>query len=152
MGVAYALTGEAFLSADGMDYGQGYLSLLVYTALVFISSFYMAYQTNTFTYYSLLLIIGNMNLLIAFTACLQSENAFSNIVGTIWTGFFGQCFNSLTSLVMLLTMFLAAVTPSWVGVTIWSESYANESLIVIENETIAAKEDQPLFFDPPKNK
>jgi hypothetical protein len=105
-----------------MDYGQGYLSLLVYTALVFISSFYMAYQTNTFTYYGLLLSIGNMNLLIAFTACLQSENMFSNVVGTMWTGFFGECFNSLKSLVMLLTMFLAAVTPSWVGVTIWAES------------------------------
>jgi hypothetical protein len=99
-----------------------------------------------------LLIIGNINLLIAFTACLQSENVLLNVVGTMWIGFFVERFNSLPSLIMLLTMFLIAVTPSWIGVTIWSESYANESLIVIENETTAAKEDQSFFFDPPKNK
>jgi hypothetical protein len=93
-----------------------------------------------------------MNLLIVFKACLQSETAFSSIIGTMWTGFFGEYFNSVPSLVMLLTMFLAAVTSSWVGVTIWSESYVNVLLIVIENETTAATEDQPLFFDSSKIK
>jgi hypothetical protein len=151
MGVAYTLTGEAFLPSEGMDYEQRYLFLLAYTAWVFISSFYMAYQTNTCMYYGLLLIIRNINLLIAFTACLQSETAFSRVVGTMWTGFFGEYFNSFPSLVMLLTMFLAAVAPSWVGVTVWSESYANALLIVFENETTAATEDRPLFFDSPRS-
>jgi uncharacterized membrane protein (UPF0182 family) len=72
--------------------------------------------------YRLVLIIGNVNLLLAFTACLQSETAFSYIVRTIWTGFFRECLNSTPSLVILLSMFLAAVTPSWVGVATWSDS------------------------------
>jgi phospholipid-translocating ATPase len=152
MGVAYFLTGEAFLTSAGIDYGQGYLSLLVYTALVFICAFYMAYQTNTFTYYSLILIVGNLLLLISMTACLQTDNAVSKLVGTIWTAFFGQCLNSPKSLVFLATMILAAVTPSWVGLTIWAEFFASDSLLVIENETTAAKEDRPLFFDPPRRK
>jgi hypothetical protein len=150
MGVAYLLTGEAFLNTAGLDYGQAYLALLVYTALVFECSFYMAYQTNTFTYYSLLLIIGNLILLVSMTACLQTDNVISQLVGTGWTAFFGQCFNSAKSLVLLMTMVLSAVTPSWVGLTVWAEFFASESLLVIENETKAAKEDRPLFFDPPK--
>jgi phospholipid-translocating ATPase len=150
MGVAYLLTGEAFLSTAGLDYGQGYLALLVYTAMVFECAFYMAYQTNTFTYYSLLCIVGNLILLVSMTACLQTDNAISNLVGTGWTAFFGQCLNSAKSLVFLMTMVLAAVTPSWVGLTVWAELFASESLLVIENETNAAKEDHPLFFDPPK--
>jgi phospholipid-translocating ATPase len=152
MAVAYILTGESFLTPQGKDYGQGYLSLLVYTALVFNCAFYMAYQTNTFTYYSLILIVGNLLLLISLTACLQTDNAISQLVGPNWTGFFGQCLNSPESIVFLLTMVLAAVTPAWVGLAVWAEFFASESLLVIENETTAAKEDRPLFFDPPKKR
>jgi hypothetical protein len=148
--VVYLLTGEAFLSAEEKDYGHGYLSIVVYTGLVFIAAFYMAYQTNTFTYYSILLILGNLNLLIAFTAALQSENFLSNFVGSAWIGFFGECFNALKTLVLVVTMVLAAVTPSWVLLTIWAEYRSPDALRVIEMETIASKEDQPLFFDPPK--
>jgi phospholipid-translocating ATPase len=150
MAVAHWLTGEAFLNGAGLDYGQGYLSLLVYTALVFSCAFYMAYQTNTFTYYSFILIIGNLLLLVSMTAVLQTDNAISKLVGTIWTAFFGQCLNSGKTLVLLLTMVLASVTPSWVGLAVWGELFASETLLVIENETRAAKEDRPLFFDPPK--
>jgi phospholipid-translocating ATPase len=150
--VVYLLTGEAFISAEGKDYGHGYLSIVVYTGRVFIAAFYMAYQTNTFTYYSILLILGNVNLLIAFTACLQSENFLSSWVGTAWIGFFGECLNAQTSLVLVATMVLAAVTPSWVGLTIWAEYTTSDALRVIEMETIASKEDQPLFFDPPKDR
>ena len=32
----------------------------------------------------------------------------------------------------------------------WNEFASKDTLLVIEKETIAAKEDQPLFFDPPK--
>ena len=149
IGVMYLLTGEAFLNASGKDYGQRYLSLMVYTSLVFSCAFYMAYQTNTFTYYSLILIIGNINLLIAFTACLQSENFLARFAGTSWTGFFGECFNSFNSLVILFTTVLASITPSWVGLTVWAEFKHTDSLRVIEKETLAAKEDEPLFFDPP---
>jgi hypothetical protein len=45
---------------------------------------------------------------------------------------------------------LAAVTPSWVVLTIWGEYRSPDALRVIEMETIASKEDQPLFFHPPK--
>ena len=149
IGVMYLLTGEAFLNTSGKDYGQRYLSLMVYTSLVFSCAFYMAYQTNTFTYYSLILIIGNINLLIAVTACLQSENFLAALIGSSWTGFFGECFNSLTSLIILFTTVLASITPSWVGLTVWAEFMHADSLRVIEKETLAAKEDEPLFFDPP---
>ena len=151
IGVMYALTGEMFASPAGKDYGQRYLSLMIYTSLVFSCAFYMAYQTNTFTYYSLLLIIGNINLFIAFTACLQAENFLSRLVGSSWTGFFGECFNSFDSLVILITTVLSSVTPSWVGLTVWGEFMHADTIRVIEKETAAAKNDEPLFFDPPSS-
>jgi hypothetical protein len=149
--VVFLLTGEAFLSDVGKDYGVRYLSLVVYTGLVITCAFYMAYQTNTFTYYSLMLIIGNLMLFLSITALLQTENALASAIGEVWVGFFGECFNSPRTIIILLTMVLASVMPSWSFLTIWAELRPPESKLVIEKETIAAREDEPLFFDPPKN-
>jgi phospholipid-translocating ATPase len=151
MVIVWVLTGEAFLSNAGKDFGVRYLSIVVYIGLVFMCTFYMAYQTNTFTYYSLLLVVGNLNLLIALTAALQSQNFLSKMLDG-WTGFYGECFNQPRTLVILLTMILASVTPSWVGLTIMAEYQASESRQVMERETIAVKSDEPLFFNPAKSR
>jgi len=152
MTVVYLLTGEAFLQTNtGKDLGRDFLSIIVYISQVLIVTFYLVYQLNTLTYYSLVLLIGNILLLIAFSGIFQSNwllNAFN--AGRDWQGFFGECFNSWPAMLLLLTIFLASVSPSWLGLSIWSEIRSTETLLVIEKETIAAKEDQPLFFDPPK--
>lgn len=152
MAITFLLTGEAFLNPKtGTDYGSGYLSLVVYFSLVMICSFYMIYQLNTFTYFSLVLICGNILILIAVSGLIQSDVFRLGSDGRNWNGFFGECLNYYQVLIMMLTIFLAAVIPSWIGLTIWAEIRSPEALIAIEKETIAAKNDQPLFFDPPKN-
>lgn len=150
--ISWALTGEAFLSPEGKDFGAPYLSLILYISMVLISSFYMLYQTNTFTYYSMVLICGNIMLLIASSALLQSSGTvFGQLIAGNWIGFYGECFNNTTTLIIILTIVLAAVSPSWLALTIWSEFRNSDSLRIIETETIAAKNDTPLFFDPPKD-
>lgn len=152
MAVSWLLTGEAFLDPDGKDYGAPYLSLILYFSMVLISSFYMLYQTNTFTYYSLVLIFGNIMLLVASSALLQSSGqVFGRWLFGNWIGFYGECFNNTSTLVIIVTIVLAAVSPSWLALTVWSEFRNSDSLRIIETETNAAKNDMPLFFDPPKD-
>lgn len=150
--ISWALTGEAFLDPNGKDYGAPYLSLILYFSMVLISSFYMLYQTNTFTYYSMVLIFGNIMLLIASSALLQSPNsALSKLFDGSWIGFYGECFNNTNTLIVILTIVLAAVSPSWLILTVWSEFRNSDSIRIIETETNAAKNDVPLFFDPPRD-
>lgn len=150
--ICWALTGEAFLDPEGKDYGSPYLSLILYFSMVLISSFYMLYQTNTFTYYSMVLIFGNLMLLVASSALLQSNGTvFGQSIAGNWIGFYGECFNNPQTLIIILTIVLAAVSPSWLALTIWSEFRNSDSIRIIETETNAAKNDVPLFFDPPKD-
>lgn len=148
--ISYALTGEAFLNPDGKDYGASYLSFIIYFALVLISLFYMLYQTNTFTYYSIVLIFGTIMLLIASSAFLTSKGNIEMF--TKWSGFYGECFNDVRALLFILTIFLAAVSPSWVMLFIFTECKHSDIVQIIEKETNAAKNDVPLFFDPPNDK
>lgn len=153
MGVAYLLTGEAFLQTDtGKDLGRDFLSLIVFFAQVVTVTFYMVTQLNTLTYYSLILLVGNILLLIAFSGIFQTSWILDALgKGRDWQGFFGECFNSWPANLILVTIILASSTPAWLIMSIWNEVASTETLLVMEMETIAAKEDQPLFFDPPKN-
>ncbi|EAY12263.1 hypothetical protein TVAG_028160 [Trichomonas vaginalis G3] len=149
--VAYLLTGEAFLQASsGKDLGRDYLSIIVYIANVINVSFYMTSQLNTLTYYSLVLLIGNLLLLVAFSGILQSSFLINYQQSRDWQGFFGECFNSFPSILLLWTMIFASSAPAWLAMSVWNEVAYSETLLVMEKETIAAKDDQPLFFDPPK--
>ena len=150
--VAYALTGEAFLQADtGKDLGRDFLSIIVYFAEVIIVTFYLVTQLNVLTYYSLILLVGNLLLLVAFSGIFQSSWLLDQTgLGRDWQGFFGECFNSWPAILILITIVLAASTPAWLIQSLWNEMTQKDTLLVIEKETIAAKEDQPLFFDPPK--
>jgi phospholipid-translocating ATPase len=145
MVVVYLLTGEAFLTVDGLDLGQSYLSLLVYIGLVIICVIEIANMTNIFTYYSLLLIVGTVLLIISTTAVVQGSE--TGMISTAWAGFFSHCLNSFEGIVLIMTIVLVAVTPAWVGRAIWQEYQAPDWQRVIEAETIAAKHDHPLFFD-----
>ena len=148
--ILWALTGEGYYNSSGKDFGARYLSLILYFSMVIISSFYMLYQTNTFTYYSIVLIFGNILMLIASSAIFQSDIGFEQ--ADTWIGFYGECFNNINTLIIILTIVLAAVSPSWLGLSIWQEYQNSDSLRVIETETNAAKNDEPLFFDPPNAK
>ncbi|OHT05469.1 hypothetical protein TRFO_26823 [Tritrichomonas foetus] len=147
--ISWALTGEGYFNSSGKDFGASYLSLVLYFSMVLICAFYMLYQTNTFTYYSMVLIFGNILMLVASSALFQSGQVFGQ--GDAWIGFYGECFNNINTLIIIVTIVLAAVSPSWIGLSVWSEYQNSDSLRVIETETNAAKNDQPLFFDPPKN-
>ena len=90
--------------------------------------------------------------LIASSAILQSSGSvFGELNSGNWIGFYGECFNNTQTLVIILTIVLAAVIPSWFALTIWTEFFNSDSIRIIEAETNAAKNDVPLFFDPPKN-
>jgi len=103
--ITYAFTGEGFFDSKGREYGESYLSITVFFALVFICTFYMIYQTNTFTYYSLCLIFGNILLLITFSAFCQNNLLKSIDMVKPWVGFYGNCLNSIDTLVMIFTIF-----------------------------------------------
>jgi hypothetical protein len=144
LSVGYALTGEAFQDDDGRDLGQPYLALTIYLAIFLICEFEIVVLMNTFTYYSMALVFGNILLRMAFSIIFQT---YPELIGISWDGFFANCLTSFHSIVLLLTIVLAAITPAWVGMAVWNEYWAPDSIRAIEQETIAAKEDRSLFFE-----
>jgi magnesium-transporting ATPase (P-type) len=144
MSVGYALTGEAFHDDNGRDLGQPYLALVIYLALFLICEFEIVLLMNTFTYYSLALVFGNILLRIGFSIIFQT---YPETIGISWYGFFANCLSSFRGIALLLTIVLAAITPAWVGVAVWNEYWAADSMMAIEQEAIAAQEDRPLFFE-----
>ena len=149
--ILYVLTGESFINDDGIEFGKTYMSILAFFVLLFTYIFYLIYQTNTFTYYSIVLLTGDVLILVAVIAILQSR-PIRLISSEQWVGFFGECFCNYKMLIIMITIFLINVTPPWLWYAVYPEFKLSETIRIIELETISSKKDEPLFFDPPKKK
>ncbi|KAH0795277.1 Phospholipid-transporting ATPase 2 [Histomonas meleagridis] len=145
----YLLIGESFMNPYGADFGKSFISIMVFFALVFTCTFYIISKNSTFTFYSIILQVGNLLLLIATSSIVESGITLTQYTKE-WIGFFGEVFNNINTLLILLTIVLLNITPPWLVTTIYSEFKLSETVRVIETETIASKNDEPLFFDPPK--
>jgi phospholipid-transporting ATPase len=150
MAIAWALTGEAFVDAEtGIDLGQGYLSLLVYIAVIISVECFLVFNLNVLTYYSIVALVGNIVLMVAAMSVMQSHGFMGWMQ---WLGFYGECFGSPQALILLTTMSLAAVLPSWAWIAFWSVWRMGDVQQVLEAETLKARNAEVILYDPPRAK
>jgi hypothetical protein len=98
------------------------------------------------TYYSLISVFGMWLLMIAVMCLFQSGR------DSEWVGFYGESFNSERCLLMIMTIFLAGVSPIYVFRAVLLDIQGSQVIRMVEVETAAMSKDDPVFYSPPEKK
>lgn len=145
--VSYLITGESFYHYEsGKDFGADFLFNLLYIVLVFTTSLYLVMHLNILTYYSIVALTGNIVLLFATTEIFQLKIDSSSY--SEWKGFYGECFSNRNVLFIFVLLLISTTAPAWFAQTVFNEVAFQETLLIAEKESMAVKEERPLFFDP----
>jgi magnesium-transporting ATPase (P-type) len=144
--VTWMLTGESFLDRrTGRDMGVQFLSINIFIAIVLMTCIFLIMQLNMLTYYSIVCIVGMLLGMIAVFTVFQTP-----VVNLrFWIGFYGESFNAIQTLTIIITVVLMGIVPTHVAMLLWNEKYHEQVIQVIEAETAAAITDEPVFYDPP---
>jgi magnesium-transporting ATPase (P-type) len=147
--VLKVITGDAYESVwDGKGLGVRFLSMDLFIAIVAMTTTFLVSQLNMLTYYSIVCLIGTIIGMIATFAFFQTPLV---IKLSEWIGYYAECFDSVYTITVIMALVFTAVVPTHVVMVLWNERYHSLVRRVVEVETTAARTDQPVFYDPPKD-